>query len=347
MNIHSIKSLLLSATLSLTALATSAQESQPFVMFVNVPIVTRMIQINTEGVNLRRLPNTTSGKIMTWNSDGGSIDTYTKLFYNDTEASRYRANRNTGAYVEAYHPQNGEILMVNPDQSQPKNGWYQVLAQSEEYAGNSGNSNAKLGWVKQDFCKVIDIANSTPEELLSIKVPFTFSNPNNPEEEREADITLKGILQHRKTGMFDDFYFTLSAYNFDCVKIIYPQIEENLMYVCEADVPVEYDPNQTEAIKVEKIEEENDIGDIDEYVKITLKGNRNKDTMYKLYDALNNIPDSKFELIVNMIAPEGNLPSNRVFFRGTDGKAYEFSYNSGALIKDMVSQSYKSLQTKQ
>lgn len=279
MNIHSIKSLLLSATLSLTALATSAQESQPFVMFVNVPIVTRMIQINTEGVNLRRLPNTTSGKIMTWNSDGGSIDTYTKLFYSDTEASRYRANRNTGAYVEAYHPQNGEILMVNPDQSQPKNGWYQVLAQSEEYAGNSGNSNAKLGWVKQDFCKVIDIANSTPEELLSIKVPFTFSNPNNPEEEREADITLKGILQHRKTGMFDDFYFTLSAYNFDCVKIIYPQIEENLMYVCEADVPVEYDPNQTEAIKVEKIEEENDIGDIDEYVKITLKGNRNKDTM--------------------------------------------------------------------
>lgn len=113
-----LKSIFLSLVLSLTALPSVAQSIQKIT--IKVPKVTRFLQIKNEGVNLRRLPNTTSGKLMIWNSDGGSIDTYAKLFYSDTEATRFRPNRNTGAYIEAYHPQKGEIMMLNPQKVKHK-----------------------------------------------------------------------------------------------------------------------------------------------------------------------------------------------------------------------------------
>ena len=58
MKILTLRSLCLSAALTLTSIATMAQEIP--VVHVNVPDVTRLVEINTEGVNLRRLPNTTS-----------------------------------------------------------------------------------------------------------------------------------------------------------------------------------------------------------------------------------------------------------------------------------------------
>lgn len=69
-----------------------------------IPATNRFVKITSDGVNVRRLPNATSGKVMTWNSDGGSIDTYTKIYFSDTEGKLYRANSMTGAYVESFHP---------------------------------------------------------------------------------------------------------------------------------------------------------------------------------------------------------------------------------------------------
>lgn len=163
-----LKSIFLSLVLSLTALPSVAQSIQK--LTIKVPKATRFLQIKNEGVNLRRLPNTTSGKLMIWNSDDGSYDTYAKLFYSDTEAARFRPNRNTGAYIEAYHPQKGEVMMLNPQKSEAQNGWYQVLATAPEYAGNPGQGNTKLGWIRGDFCKVIDKVEPSDDQLGDLEV---------------------------------------------------------------------------------------------------------------------------------------------------------------------------------
>lgn len=321
---------LFTAALSLAALTSSAQETIHAIT-VKLPKATRMAKVHTEGVNLRRLPNSTSGKIMVWNSDAGSYDTYTKLFYSDTEASRYRANRNTGAYVDTYHPQSGDFLMVNPNQSEPKNGWYQVMVSAEEYAGNPGRANSKYGWIKADFCKIIDVAESEPQKLANIEIPITFSNPNNPEEEYSSKVSLVKGLQHRTKGQYNNFSYMIAAHWIDAIKIIHAQIEGNFLFYTETYASIEYDPDQSTPIKVEKIEEENEIGDIDETLKITLKGKRSKDTFYTIYDNFAKISDNDFSIIVSTIAPDGKLPTDCVYFFGTDGNTYSFGYNSNTL----------------
>ena len=116
------------------ALMASASTAKAYSFQVNQPCVKRFVKITSDNVNLRRLPNTNSGKLMTWNSDGGSFETYTKIFFSDTESSKYRANNMTGAYVDTYHPYNGNIYMVNSKQQEAQNGWYQIFVTAESYA---------------------------------------------------------------------------------------------------------------------------------------------------------------------------------------------------------------------
>lgn len=340
-----LRSILLSATLALTSITAMAQEEIP-VIHVNVPYATRFVKINTEGVNLRRLPNTTSGKVMMWNSDGGSVDTYTKLFYGDTEASRYRPSRSTGAYVAPYHPQKDDLLMVNPDQNQPKNGWYQVLAFSEIYAGNLGKANSRFGWVKGDFCKVVDVASSMPEQLLSLKLPYTFSNPNNPEEEKVDYLSLQGNLLKRSRGRFNNFEYMVAVYYYNSAKIIYPQIEGDFMILSEANVSIEYNPHQAAPLLVEKVIEEGMDEDYETF-KFLVRGNKGKEGLHTFLNSLRDLSDKDMELIVNQIAPEGQLPTDRIVFRGTDGNAYSFSYTGYVLPRNMCSPSTIPLQTAQ
>ena len=139
------------------ALMASATTVRAYSFLVKQPSVKRFVKITSDNVNLRRLPNTNSGKLMSWNSDGGSFETYTKIFFSDTEGSKYRANDMTGAYVDTYHPYNGNIYMVNSKQQEAQNGWYQIFVTAESYAESAEEPNSKMAWVKGDFCKVVDL----------------------------------------------------------------------------------------------------------------------------------------------------------------------------------------------
>lgn len=47
---------------------------------VKVPDFKRFVIVTQDNVNLRRTPSVNGGKLMRWNSDGGSYDTYCKIF---------------------------------------------------------------------------------------------------------------------------------------------------------------------------------------------------------------------------------------------------------------------------
>lgn len=55
---------------------------------------------------------------------------------------------------------------MNPNNIESQNGWYQVGVIANSYGGNPGHANAKLAWIKGDFCKVVDVdMNAKPSQI--------------------------------------------------------------------------------------------------------------------------------------------------------------------------------------
>lgn len=319
-----LKSIFLSLALSLTALPSVAQSIQK--LTIKVPKVTRFLQIKNEGVNLRRLPNTTSGKLMIWNSDDGSYDTYSKLFYSDTEAARFRPNRNTGAYIEAYHPQKGEIMMLNPQKSEAQNGWYQVLATAPEYAGNPGQANTKLAWVRGDFCKVVDKVEPNDDQLGDLEVLIPVCDV---EGTKQLDFHIKNCSV-RNGGAYNNVWYEVNSLNEDEIYFVQFVYAADFVYIANARIPIEYDAEQNEKICFKTVIEEDDMGDAEdyEYLKAFVKMPRGMNSFQAVVNYINTCPDEVFGQIISTLAPDGVMPADQVYFIGNDGRSYKVDFES-------------------
>lgn len=319
-----LKSIFLSLVLSLTALPSVAQSIQK--LTIKVPRVTRFLQIKNEGVNLRRLPNTTSGKLMIWNSDGGSYDTYAKLFYSDTEAARFRPNRNTGAYIEAYHPQKGEVMMLNPQKSEAQNGWYQLQITAPEYAGNPGQANTKLAWVRGDFCKVVDKVEPNDDQLGDLEVLIPACDV---EGTKQLDFHIKNCSV-RNGGAYNNVWYEVNSLNEDEIYFVQFVYAADFVYIANARIPIEYDAEQNEKVCLKTVVEENDMGDAEdyEYLKAFVKMPRGMNSFQAVVNYINTCPDEVFGQIISTLTPNGVMPADQVYFIGNDGRSYKVDFES-------------------
>jgi hypothetical protein len=319
-----LKSIFLSLVLSLTALPSVAQSIQK--LTIKVPKVTRFLQIKNEGVNLRRLPNTTSGKLMIWNSDGGSIDTYSKLFYSDTEATRFRPNRNTGAYIEAYHPQKGEVMILNPQKSEAQNGWYQLQITAPDYAGNPGQANTKLAWVRGDFCKVVDKVEPNDDQLGDLEVLIPACDV---EGTKQLDFHIKNCSV-RNGGAYNNVWYEVNSLNEDEIYFVQFVYAADFVYIANARIPIEYDAEQNEKVCLKTVVEENDMGDAEdyEYLKAFVKMPRGMNSFQAVVNYINTCPDEVFGQIISTLTPNGVMPADQVYFIGNDGRSYKVDFES-------------------
>ena len=319
-----LKSIFLSLVLSLTALPSVAQSIQK--LTIKVPRVTRFLQIKNEGVNLRRLPNTTSGKLMIWNSDDGSYDTYAKLFYSDTEATRFRPNRNTGAYIEAYHPQKGEVMMLNPQKSEAQNGWYQLQITAPEYAGNPGQANTKLAWVRGDFCKVVDKVEPNDDQLGDLEVLIPACDV---EGTKQLDFHIKNCSV-RNGGAYNNVWYEVNSLNEDEIYFVQFVYAADFVYIANARIPIEYDAEQNEKVCLKTVVEENDMGDAEdyEYLKAFVKMPRGMNSFQAVVNYINTCPDEVFGQIISTLTPNGVMPADQVYFIGNDGRSYKVDFES-------------------
>lgn len=319
-----LKSIFLSLVLSLTALPSVAQSIQK--LTIKVPKVTRFLQIKNEGVNLRRLPNTTSGKLMIWNSDGGSIDTYSKLFYSDTEATRFRPNRNTGAYIEAYHPQKGEVMILNPQKSEAQNGWYQLQITAPNYAGNPGQANTKLAWVRGDFCKVVDKVEPNDDQLGDLEVLIPACDV---EGTKQLDFHIKNCSV-RNGGAYNNVWYEVNSLNEDEIYFVQFVYAADFVYIANARIPIEYDAEQNEKVCLKTVVEENDMGDAEdyEYLKAFVKMPRGMNSFQAVVNYINTCPDEVFGQIISTLTPNGVMPADQVYFIGNDGRSYKVDFES-------------------
>lgn len=319
-----LKSIFLSLVLSLTALPSVAQSIQK--LTIKVPRVTRFLQIKNEGVNLRRLPNTTSGKLMIWNSDGGSIDTYSKLFYSDTEAARFRPNRNTGAYIEAYHPQKGEVMILNPQKSEAQNGWYQLQITAPDYAGNPGQANTKLAWVRGDFCKVVDKVEPNDDQLGDLEVLIPACDV---EGTKQLDFHIKNCSV-RNGGAYNNVWYEVNSLNEDEIYFVQFVYAADFVYIANARIPIEYDAEQNERICFKTVIEEDDMGDAEdyEYLKAFVKMPRSMNSFQAVVNYINTCPDEVFGQIISTLTPDGVMSADQVYFIGNDGRNYKVDFES-------------------
>lgn len=307
--------------LMFTNVSLSAQTNR---VSVKVPDFKRFVIVTQDNVNLRRTPSVNGGKLMCWNSDGGSYDTYCKIFFADTESKLYRSNSMTGAYVETFHPMNGDFLPVNPNNIESQNGWYQVGVIANSYGGNPGHANAKLAWIKGDFCKVVDVDMNAKSSQIAF--PRNFSYDDEREEEVKGPlVTIREGLR-RKSGLYTNLtFFVTASPDGNSILVAAPILSSHFVFIARTSIDVQYDSEQKSAVVLHEVEEENEIGDVDTFLRLTT----NTETQ-KSKAAVNYIlaaSDLVFGKLVKFLFPENKIPTDEVYFIDTEGKCQSFGYD--------------------
>lgn len=307
--------------LMFTNVSLSAQTNR---ISVKVPDFKRFVIVTQDNVNLRRTPSVNGGKLMCWNSDGGSIDTYCKIFFADTESKLYRPNSMTGAFVEAFHPMKGDFLPVNPNNIESQNGWYQVGVIANSYGGNPGHANAKLAWIKGDFCKVVDVDMNAKSSQIAF--PRNFSYDGEREEEVKGPlVTIREGLR-RKSGLYTNLtFFVTASPDGNSILVAAPILSSHFVFIARTSIDVQYDSEQKSAVVLHEVEEENEIGDVDTFLRLTT----NTETQ-KSKAAVNYIlaaSDLVFGKLVKFLFPENKIPTDEVYFIDTEGKCQSFGYD--------------------
>lgn len=291
---------------------------------VKVPDFKRFVIVTQDNVNLRRTPSVNGGKLMRWNSDGGSYDTYCKIFFADTESKLYRPNSMTGAFVETFHPMNGDFLPVNPNSIESQNGWYQVGVIANSYGGNPGHANAKLAWIKGDFCKVVDVdMNAKPSQIA---FPRNFSYDEEREEEVKGPlVTIREGLR-RKSGLYTNLtFFVTASPDGNSILVAAPILSSHFVFIARTSIDVQYDSEQKSAVVLHEVEEENEMGDVDTFLRLTTNTEAQKSKA-----AVNYIlaaSDQVFGKLVKFLFPENKIPTDEVYFMDTEGKCQSFGYD--------------------
>lgn len=305
--------------LMFTNVSLSAQTNR---ISVKVPDFKRFVIVTQDNVNLRRTPSVNGGKLMCWNSDGGSYDTYSKIYFADIEAKLYRPNSMTGAFVETFHPINGYYLPVNPNKLEAQNGWYQVGVTSTTYGGNPGHANAKMAWIKGDFCKVVDIdMNAKPSQIT-----FPRYNYFDVVSEENVDGPLTTIREglRRKSGLYSNLtFFVTASPDGNSVSVTAPIMSSHFIFIARAVIEVQYDSEQKSAVVLHEDEDEMGEGNISLRLTTNTEAQKSKAAVNYILAA----SDQVFGKLVNILFPENKIPTDEVYFMDTDGKCQSFGYD--------------------
>ena len=298
----------------------------------STPSSARFVMVTADGVNLRRLPDAKSGKVMVWNSDGGSEETYAKLYYSDTEAKLYRANAATGAYVDVYHPAKNSYLPVPYTQTEPKNGWYNVVVTADEYAGNPGKANAKYAWLKGDFCKPVDANTDFATLISSITIPrYKELDAEHDRMGYGPEVAFTNIHQ-RDNGI--RVMATPDAEN-NSVRVCLPFLCNGYILVARISVEVVYAPNMKngEFTGIREMQE-NDMGEAETVFKVYMKSN--VDMLKKAAQYIESAPAEVFNKLLTVACPQTIIPTDEVYFIDKNNKRHEMSYNARVTGADDV-----------
>lgn len=159
-------------------------------------------------------------------------------------------------------------MPVNPNNIESQNGWYQVGVIANSYGGNPGHANAKLAWIKGDFCKVVDVDMNAKSSQIAF--PRNFSYDDEREEEVKGPlVTIREGLR-RKSGLYTNLtFFVTASPDGNSILVTAPILSSHFVFIARTSIDVQYDSEQKSAVVLHEVEEENEIGDVDTFLRLT------------------------------------------------------------------------------
>lgn len=280
---------------------------------LHVPQISQFVKVKTDGATLYRQPSLNSGKLMEWNSDAGSYDTKTALFFSDTESNKYPIDPLSGSFTDKCSPYKDDILPVVPptgNESHP--GWYRVFI--------SGRGiNTKIAWIKSTVCQKITVKDI---DAKTISYPgYVYLNPRSEVYEMLfGKLVDMSTASRRTTGKYTSLCFHV-VYNqqdkdYD---ITFPIACGKFLLVARCK-PVIKRSAVAKSMSLKKVVEENEMGDDDEYIQLTVpKAKTLNEAAIKQY--LLKCPDTVFAtLIKNTFRKD----SNPVYYKNEAGQTLEY-----------------------
>jgi len=274
---YSMKTLLILLGAIFASVAVDAQND----MSVSIPNYKEFALINADGVNLRKAPNVSSPKMMVWNSDGGSYDTVTEYYFMGENPARHRANSRTGAWVEAVHPDKGDVLPVIGESGD----WYKVVVPLEASVGNS--PKPKAAYIMKRF--------ATKHTAASLDAPFVFVY-----EGREKRLV---PLSYRNNGAYTKVPFAVTESDYSGVRMEFPVMAGDC-FVCSQEVNLKVEASSDGRCRLTFTKEQDEdvmTGEIATWTQANLHMPRvsENDMESGVTAALKKLTDSDFCKLVN------------------------------------------------
>ena len=272
---------------------------------IKVPNVAQFVKITSESAVLYRLPSLNSGKLMEWSSDGGSIDTYSMLMYEDTEKDKYPIGGLAESYANPFTPQRNDIFPI----VEKKEGWYCVEVT------NSDVRNSKKAWIKSIYCR---LASMKETDASTIQFPAYTIYDENTETNKPGKLISAASGKKRGTGKYASIIFNVT-YRPDESNFVISFILPLDNKVLVAETYAEY--NKSTAAKGVSMKKENVQSDMDDYSYdifrfMVPKATTNVTEKIKQY--LSTCPDVTFDMLL------------KDAFEGEDQKMLSFYYLSPA-----------------
>lgn len=272
---------------------------------IKVPNVTQFAKITSESAVLYRLPSLNSGRLMEWNSDGGSIDTYSMLMYEDTEKGKYPIGGLEGSYANPFTPHRNDIFPI----IEKKDGWYCVEV------SNDNVKNVKKAWIKNTYCRVSSMKET---DATTIQFPAYTIYDDNTDTNKPGKLINAATGKKRGTGKYASLIFNVtyrpSESNF-VINFIVPMDNKVLV----AETYAEY--KKSTAVKTVSMKKVSVQSDMDDYSYDIFRFTVPKTTTNvteKIKQYLSTCPDATFAMLL------------KDAFEGEDNKMLSLYYLSPA-----------------
>lgn len=270
-------------------------------------------KLNTDGMNFRRLPSATSGKLMEWDSDGGSEDTEMVYFFSDENGNRYRANSYTGAFVTPFHLPVGNVLPIQGTSGE----WYKL---DMSWLGITGSSQSV--YVMQKYCSKIDRGPIGDKSVCPVEAGYDADGS-------PLGTTLKKVF-HRTSGKYTDLAMAVNQYAMNysedggAAVINFPFfIDNKYVHVVSAYLNVVFDNSVSGSMKLQVTQEEDEMGEPFTSVQLVSRRYAQSQLEAAIENYFKTMSDADFQKFIDNALTSQILDNGSTYFRSIPGKYYQ------------------------
>lgn len=281
---------------------------------IKVPNVTQFAKVTSESAVLYRLPSLNSGRLMEWNSDGGSIDTEIVLIYEDTEKNKYPIGGLAGSFMDPFTPQRNSIFPI----IEKKDGWYCVEVSKDNV------KNVKKAWIKNTYCRLSSMKET---DATTIQFPAYTIYDDNTETNKPGKLISAATGKKRGTGKYASLIFNVTydpSNSSFAINFIVPLDNKVLV----AGTGAEY--KKSTAVKTVSMKKVSVQSDMDDYSYDIFRFTVPKTTTNvteKIKQYLSTCPDATFAMLLKDAFEGEDAKMLSLYYLSPAGTVQEYSFD--------------------